>query len=175
MSEEWRDVVGLEGRYLVSSLGRVKGGPALRGYNRAKSGYNKAEPSNRGYERVTLTGHDGKLRKYSIHSLVAAAFLGPRPAGMEVNHKDGDKGRNAAENLEYCTRRENERHAYRSGLKERCVGDGHYAASLTSEWVTKIRRLARDGMTRPEIGKLYGLNRQAVYRILSGRSWARAT
>ena len=50
-----------------------------------------------------------------VHSLVALAFIGPRPEGMEVNHKDCDKQNNALNNLEYVTHGENQRHAAQMG------------------------------------------------------------
>lgn len=167
MSEEWRDVVGLEGRYRVSSLGRVRGGPMLRHTAR---GCNKVQVNPFGYERVSLTGFDQKLRPYWVHRLVAEAFVGPRPAGMQVNHKDGIKRNNAADNLEYCTPGENIRHAVRAGLKR--SGEEHHNCILVREQVIKIRRLARDGMSNTEIAKLYGLSHSRVSRVVNRRVWA---
>ena len=51
------------------------------------------------------------------HVLVAEAFLGLRPDGLEINHKDGVKHHCALSNLEYATKSENGAHAWRTGLQ----------------------------------------------------------
>ncbi len=91
--------------YIVSSLGRV--------INK-KSGRFMTPQLNRehGYLRVYLDG-----KKYYVHRLVATAFFDCDPTGLDVNHKDGDKLNNAVWNLEWCTRKENIRHALRTGLR----------------------------------------------------------
>ena len=69
-----------------------------------------------GYMQVGLS-IDGKTATRYVHGLVAEAFLGLRPTGYDVNHIDGDKANNAVLNLEYCTRSENHRHAFRIGIR----------------------------------------------------------
>lgn len=64
-----------------------------------------------GYHRVHLTVN-GKRKAYSVHRLVAKKFIkGETESKCEVNHKDGDKGNNREDNLEWCTRKENMHHA----------------------------------------------------------------
>lgn len=70
-------------------------------------------PTPRGYPKVKLT----KGFTVLVHLIVAAAYLGERPEGMTVNHKNGDKQDASASNLEYVTQGENNRHAWRSGLQ----------------------------------------------------------
>lgn len=94
-----------------------------------------------GYRRVTLnlpTGRAGKL----VHVLVAEAFLGPKPEGMEVNHKDGDKNNNAASNLEYVSPSANVRHSLRVLGVERARGEASGTARLTEAAVRDIRTRA---------------------------------
>ncbi len=112
--ETWKDVVGFEGIYKISSKGRVRSVLARRG---AKSGRILVSRLNKhtGYLRVTLKAFPRRNER-TIHSLVAEAFIGPRPEGFEVNHIDGDKLNNAVENLEYLSHSDNMDHAYRLGL-----------------------------------------------------------
>lgn len=90
--------------YLVSKEGVVtKKDKILKGFN------------NRGYHRLSLS-HKGKPIKYSIHRLVAAAFI-PNPENKkEVNHINGIKDDNRVENLEWATQSENMQHGYKIGL-----------------------------------------------------------
>lgn len=94
MIEQWRNVPRYEGRYQVSSFGAVRrvGGKMLK-----PSYY-------RGYARVSLGN-----KQRTVHRIVAEAFIGPLLPGIKVNHKDGNKGNNRIENLEYMTRREEEK------------------------------------------------------------------
>ena len=97
--EEWRDIQGFEGRYMVSNYGRVK---SLNYNHTGKEGILKAGDNGYGYLFVVLC-KDGKDKKCRINRLVAQAFL-PNPDNLpEVNHKDEDKKNNCVDNLEWCT------------------------------------------------------------------------
>ena len=102
MTEEWRDVLGYEGIYMVSSLGRVK---ALNFHN---YGYEKIMALSlvRDYYGLTLTKN--KVRKMlKVHRIVWEAFNGPIPEGMQVNHINEDKLDNRLENLSLMSPKEN--------------------------------------------------------------------
>ena len=71
---------------------------------------------NKGYHRVALYNDFGKLYK-SVHRLVAETFYEGVADKFEVNHISGIKDDNSLDNLEFCTRSENMKHAYRIGLK----------------------------------------------------------
>lgn len=107
IEEIWRDVVGFEGVYKVSSLGnvaRVRNG-SLRQLKKCPAG----GKHNCDYLYVSLT-HRDKVRFSSVHRLVAEAFI-PNPEKLpQVNHKDEDKFNNCAENLEWCTASYNNRY-----------------------------------------------------------------
>lgn len=117
MQEVWRQIKGCEGAYEISSFGRVKslksGKPLIM----------KPKVESNGYLRISLYNNK-KGRSVLVHKLVAEAFLGQRPDGMQVNHIDGDKTNNKVDNLEYCTCSENIKHAYNTGLKEKCREHG---------------------------------------------------
>lgn len=120
---EWRAVCGWEGVYEVSSGGQVRrvlASPGTRaGYVlRGRLSTAKTDSWRTRYLKVALT-LDGTRADTPIHHLVAAAFLGQRPDGYEINHKDGNPQNNAASNLEYVTHSENIKHAWSTGLRRR--------------------------------------------------------
>lgn len=114
--ERWKPVLGLEDRYEVSDRGRVR---RLARMTRNRSAEFELEQkvlrpraSRRGYLAVNLTtsverGRPGYKLVRTIHTLVMAAFVGPRPDGMDVCHNNGDKTDNRLENLRYDTRSAN--------------------------------------------------------------------
>ena len=68
-----------------------------------------------GYERVVLT-KDGIRKTYSVHKLVALAFI-PNPENKTtINHIDGNKRNNNVSNLEWATEKENQNHKWKNGL-----------------------------------------------------------
>lgn len=99
--EIWKDVVGWEGLYQVSSFGRVKS-------------FRKKEPhllstcvGTHGYCVVLLHDGKGQRKNERVHRLVAQAFI-PNPNNYPyINHKDEDKTNNQVENLEWCTAKYN--------------------------------------------------------------------
>ena len=101
-TEIWADVKGFEGFYQVSDQGHLR---SLR------TGKVMSEKSlnGGGYVYKTLYKH-GAFKRTVLHRLVAAAFV--NGSGPQVNHKNGCKTDNRAENLEWVTRSENVSHAY---------------------------------------------------------------
>ena len=127
----------------------------------------KASVTSKGYKRITLrkTG-DRTSRNFFIHRLVADAFL-VKGDNTEVNHINGDKADNRVENLEWCTKEQNEQHAIKTGLKDR---------KFTPNMVRMIRELSLAGMAQTLIAKLIGSNSGEVNRIVSGKryGWVQA-
>lgn len=116
MTEELFAIVpGYNDRYLVSNRGRVIS---------LNSGSEMAQyVQKNGYAAVKLRTHNAK-RTFLVHRLVASAFV-PNPNGLaEVNHIDGDKLNNSAENLEWVTHSQNMKHSIEIGLYDP-VGNGH--------------------------------------------------
>ena len=99
-AEKWVDVVGYEGHYAISNLGRIAN---LR--SRCRILHPTTHRTN-GYSYVHLS-RNGIAKLFRVHVLVAKHFV-PNPHGLlEVNHKDEDKSNNRADNLEWCTRKYN--------------------------------------------------------------------
>lgn len=117
MLEIWRDIDGYEGKYQVSTWGRVRG----------TSGILKPYENHKGYLKVGLQ-KNGKSNKHRVHRLVAEAFLeNPKKLPM-VNHIDGNKQNNSVTNLEWTTDEENKKkafmlmHGYLSGIRTDAKG-----------------------------------------------------
>lgn len=111
MEEVWKPIEGTDGKYEVSNLGRVMSkmqrNPRIMPQTIQRSGYH-----------YVMLHVNNKPTCRRVHRLVAQAFL-PNPDNMkEVNHKDGNKDNNRADNLEWCTRSHNVKHSFDMGLKQ---------------------------------------------------------
>lgn len=101
----------------------------------------------------------------------AEAFLGPRPSPKhDTNHKDGDKTNNRVSNLEWCSKSENQSHAYAIGLRIPMGGERNGKAKLSLKDVLRLRDLAKN-MTRHELSEKFGLTVGAVDKILGALAW----
>jgi len=115
-------------------------------------------------------GYNHVVFKSGVHRVVAAAFLGPRPDGHVINHKNGDKADNRAENLEYLTPSDNAIHAYRTGLQQR--GEKHGRAKLTDENVAEIRERYTGGWgQQAQLAREYGVSQGLISQIVRGEIW----
>lgn len=119
--EEWRDVPGFEGLYLVSNYGKIKSYPRKcwngSGFFILKERIMKVQDNGKGYLQIMLNP-GGAPKLFYVHRLVLLAFIGP-PNGLETNHKNGIKKDNTLWNLEYVTPSQNILHAWETGLFSR--------------------------------------------------------
>src|SRR5437660_319440 len=138
--EEWRPVVGFEGLYEVSDFGRVRSlDRMVANTSRRKKAFNFPR---KGRLLNPSTRPDG-YKGFTVHDLVARAFLGVRPARAIINHIDGNRANNRLDNLEYTTYRANSLHAVDTLRK--IAGENHPNARLTAASVREICVLIRDG------------------------------
>ena len=122
----------------------------------------KPQPNGKGYLRVSI----GKKLRF-VHRLVAEKYV-PNPEGKpQVNHKDGNKLNNCANNLEWVTNYENRRHAIKHDLHlkgEKCPW-----AKLSKDQVCFIRN--HPEILEKELAKLFGVKRETISTVRTYKSW----
>lgn len=166
-AEEWRPVVGWEGLYSISSIGRVR-----RDFSRStgKAGaIIKPWVGKTGYISVSLY-RDAIKTNYYVHALVAAAFIGPRPYRLDIDHIDSVKANNRVENLHYISRSENLIRADIIGPMRR--GRRNPNAKLTDDAVRKIRASAEQGKI---LAVRYGVSSSLISRVKTKSIWEHVT
>lgn len=144
--ELWRDIVGFDGKYQVSNLGRIRSIEHISKCSNQHTQFYRTYPSkilklhaiDRGYLQAFLY-KDGKSMGYLVHRLVAMAFL-PNPYDkLEVNHKDRNPSNNCIHNLEWVTKEENIKHALNNGWNPKLSRLGHKNSSEHIQAVINAR------------------------------------
>lgn len=121
--------------------------------------------SNGNYYKVTLS-IQGKEKQFLVHRLVAKAFI-PNPENKpEVNHINGDKFDNRAENLEWVTASENQIHSVKTNLKKH--GTDLWNGKFTKEQVLEIIKKKQMGESCRKLGREYGVNATTISAISRG-------
>lgn len=159
--EEWRKVPDWP-EYEVSNYGQVK--------RNRPNGVNNLKPwLFHGYPMVALC-INGQRKNFFVHTLVARAFLGPKPTGFHVHHKDFNKLNNNIHNIEYILASE---HRKMDGHNKPPVrwGNPPTNAKLTYEAARKIRRLAKDGWMTHIIAGAFKVSRSNIQRVLANKHW----
>ena len=158
MVEEWKDIQGYEGIYQVSDLGRVR---SLDRYTRVKCKNYEYDRKTKGrilkpktmkcrYYAVDLCNKEGVIKEFTVHRLVAQAFL------PDFN--------NTVNNLEMTTIVGNNNHALAQGLN---VG----SSKLNATDVLNIRKLHKEGYSYTALATIYNLTRQSIYCICTYKTW----
>jgi hypothetical protein len=170
--EVWRPVVGWKNIYDVSNLGRIRRVLAAHGTHAGR--VLKPWPATGGYLYVILQ-HRGRKAEIAVHRIVAASFLGRCPLRFDVNHKDGNRANPQLDNLEYLSRGDNHRHAYRI-LKRTVVsrtGETNGNSKLTQEQVAEIRRrYVRGKISQQSLAAEFQVNQTMIGFIIRRVNWA---
>lgn len=170
--ERWLPVVGFEGLYEVSNLGRVRGLPrktvrgVLGGYRECLALF----PTN-GYLRAKLC-RNGTAKRYLVHHLVTDAFLGPLPAGMVRRHLNDIRTDNRLVNLAFGSHTDNACGAMRNRSLWQVRGNDHCQAKLTEDIVREIRRrYAVGGVTHADLATEYGVSQPSIHDAIVRKTW----
>lgn len=153
--EQWKDVVGYEGLYQVSSHGRVK---TLLGRFPTKEILKQTLSG--GYPTVGLYKNKKRTNGF-VYRLVARAFLGPVPEGMQIAHLDGNKLNSNASNFQYVSPLENMRHKILHGTQTAKLKKSEVIAIKQNKFRLKIRELAEK----------YNVSTRTICSIKSGQYW----
>lgn len=172
-NETWLPVVGFEGRYEVSNFGNVRSitWASRWGVNNFRTPRPcKPWRSKEGYFSVKLSDGNGNYFGRRICRLVASAFIRQPNSGEQVNHLDGNKQNDRAENLEWTTPLGNIRHAINSGLIK--GGEARsFPQKLNREKVTQIRAMI-GLLSKQKIADAFGVSKRTIEDIKTRKTWA---
>lgn len=172
MSEIWKPIIGLDGHYEISSIGRIRKlyfrngtacfklkSPIILKTRKTKAGY------------ITWGHKKNKKGSYIfVHSMMLIAFVGPRPKNMVAAHLNGNKTDNRIENLKWVTQKENQSH-------RKIHGTFYFGQQMSHSKLknSDIKKIFKDynvnGFTQKQIGQKYGISRSAISLILLKKTW----
>jgi hypothetical protein len=154
--EQWLGVVGLEDRYEVSDLGRVRN---------AKNGrIRKDQKVGTGYRSICFWV-EGRRKPFYVHRLVLDAFVGPAP-NLEADHLDGDKTNNKLINLRWLTRQQNCARRHEHGAATR--GERSGSAKLKETQIRSIRSMPG---SLDVLAAKFGVSRSLISLIKLRKVW----
>ena len=174
----WKDVVGYEEYFKVSSCGKV--------FSKRTNKLLKQHKNKNGYMQIStrLGGRKGKFICFKIHRLVAEAFL-ETPSQYQinsanntvygrlpVNHKDSDRTNNDFNNLEWATYSENTQHFATSSKGILSYKTRNQAtAKLSDSDVRVIRDLYSDGVSQRKLAAMFNVTRTSIINAIKGYKW----
>lgn len=163
--ERWLPVVGWEGYYEVSDLGRVRSLPRRN----APGGIMSPSRTRNGRYLVVKLARDGGYVTRRVHRLVGEAFLGPLPPGQHTRHGPGGSLDNRLVNLSYGTPLQNTHDQIRDGTMRR--GTAKQEAKLTEAIVAECRARYTAGETQQALAAEFGVSQTTMGKAITGRTW----
>lgn len=173
--EIWKMIPGFDG-YEASSEGRIRSvdrvvtcangvTKRLKGRVLSPCFHSEKHP----YPYVQLGRNGGTNRMFAVHRLVAWAFLGPQPEGVQVRHKDGDAMNAKSNNLAYGSPKENQADRLQHGTAG--FGAQHSQSRLTDDQVVDIRARLKAGALQEGLAEEFGVSQSHISGIKTGRAW----
>ena len=179
--EVWKDVLGYEGFYQVSNLGRVRSIPRVTvriGRKTKRKFVNKqlGKTLKPGWQK---SGHlfvnlckNNKVKIFRIHRLVLETFIGSCPNNKECCHNDGNPANNRLENLRWDTKKNNSRDTINHDKSNFRLGNRHPNSVLNEEKALEIKLLYKTGRySHVKLGKLFGVSAGLIMNIVNNKSW----
>lgn len=163
MKEEWKDIKGYEGLYMISSYGRIK---SLGNDKNRKEKILKPYPNDKGYLH-TMLSKDGKTKNISIHRLVAETFI-PNPDNLpQVNHKDEDKTNCVVSNLEWCSAEYNCNYGTRNQSISKPIVQYTKEGQFVAEYHSMLEAERQNGVNQGNISRCC----RGIYKSAGGYKW----
>lgn len=172
--EIWKSIPGHD-HYEVSSAGRVRSVDRVVPYvanGKAKSSKSlkgKVLKQTKNAVNGYLYVHLGRGKISTVHALVALAFIGCRPKGAMVLHKDGNRENNSSENLEYGSSLENRKDSIKHGTA--CFGESHPQSKLTASQVLEMRFRAKGGEPVSRLALEFGVSYLTARNVVNRVTW----
>ena len=168
--EIWLAMKGFEGRYEISSLGRIR--RLFTSAQHKAFGIFTPRADQYGYSRTTLRDDSGRVRRISVHVAVLESFVGDRPKGHDASHINGIRTDNRLENLRWETASDNHQRKLEHGTLVH--GEAHKCSKLKENEVIQIRRRAMSGERKRKLAREFGVSGTLVCRIVAGKAWPHA-
>lgn len=150
--------------YIIYSDGRV--------FSKHKNDFKVPFITKKGYAEVGLRTDEHKLKNFRLNRLIAIAFIkNENLEKIHVNHKDGNKLNNDVSNLEWCTPKENTKHAFENGLMNPPKADKQPNSKLKNSDIQKIIDLYNQGIKQYDLAEMFGLNQSNISRIINNKRW----
>jgi hypothetical protein len=172
ITETWKDVIGYEGIYQVSNIGRIRSLDRVTCHGHKRRGVIlSSKKGNNGYEKVILSKGNNKSH-VSTHRIVAETFLIKDRDNFIVNHKDGNKLNNDVTNLEWVSNSYNIQHAFDNGLNHGRKGMKHHMAKLNDLQVRIIKKSLILGVRLTDLASIFNVSIGTISNIKNGNGWS---
>lgn len=157
---EWREIPSLRGLFWVHPSGLIRNNIMVL----------KATPSPKGYMKIHATAN-GRKYSFTVHKAVAEAFLGTRPDGLVVHHRDANTSNNCISNLEYTTPKENVGHSIAAQRHvTTCTNDKAARTRLMVQDMSEMLKLWKTGQySLANLGERYGITGGHVGKLVRGK------